>query len=219
MLERAFDAILRATTSGEARRATAAVENRKEAPSQTSPAKRSDDIDGSDERSESAQPLPAGASASSAGASQEEPRGGTAGKYRSRGGGCAATPRVPAGDIIRVLRAGAIEEFRRASPALSAACIYEEFAEGLQVAAAGWGERAANTASRCRLGAGGSPGDWRGEEAGCGNADAGGGWVSKAEFREYFEAVTDLVDLNGLSLVQDSRHCRDDGPGRVRVRV
>ncbi|CAM9483086.1 unnamed protein product [Ectocarpus sp. 6 AP-2014] len=112
-----------------------------------------------------------------------------------------AAPRVPAGEIIRLLRAGAIDGYRRASPALSAACIYAEFAEGLEGAAATRGQdREARTANHpiadCCTD---EEGDTRGGQRG--GRDKGEWGISKEEFCDYFEAVTDLVDLNGLSLV------------------
>lgn len=111
-----------------------------------------------------------------------------------------AAPRVPAGEIIRLLRAGAIDGYRRASPALSAACIYAEFAEGLEGAAATRGQDSeARTANHPIADCGTDEGNTRGGQQGSGGEGEWG--VSKEEFCEYFEAVTDLVDLNGLSLV------------------
>lgn len=119
-----------------------------------------------------------------------------------------AAPRVPAGEIIRLLRAGAIDGYRRASPALSAACIYAEFAEGLDGAAGRRGQDSEartrsgsipDTASHAIAGCGADEGGTRGGQQG--RRDEGGWGVSKEEFCDYFEAVTDLVDLNGLSLV------------------
>lgn len=119
-------------------------------------------------------------------------------------------PRILPREIIRLLRAGAVEEYRRASPALSAACIYQEFAEGLEDAAAARGkhEHTGRSAEEDDQ----TAGDRRANEvetprrhgrAGGGNIGSDGqGWgISKEEFCDYFEAVTDLVDLNGLSLV------------------
>lgn len=125
------------------------------------------------------------------------------------------TPRILPSEIIRLLRAGAVEEYRRASPALSATCIYREFAEGLEGAA---------TTARETYGisrSGGSSTDVDDHPAGdrsategetrrrnhdesedvCVGHDGQGWGISKEEFCDYFEAVTDLVDLNGLSLV------------------
>lgn len=92
-----------------------------------------------------------------------------------------AEARVPASEVLRLLRAGMLEDYRRASPSLSATCIYREFAEGLREFSSmeGYGR-----ASNNRYPSGESPG------------------LSKAELCEYFEAITDLVDLNHLSLVQ-----------------
>eukprot|EP00752_Nemacystus_decipiens_P004170 g3813.t1 len=118
-------------------------------------------------------------------------------------------PRIPASDIVRVLRAGAVDEYRRASPALSAACIYREFAEGLWVAGAKKSGSSSeegeppvddhdetNERGRYR-----QQGDTGGEEIGEDDRGIEGWGVSREEFCRYFEAVTDLVDLNGLSLV------------------
>lgn len=120
-----------------------------------------------------------------------------------------AAPRVPASEITRLLRAGAIDGYRRASPALSAACIYPEFAEGLEGAAARRGQDSEesrtrtcsnqDTAKHPIADCGTDEGDTRG--GGQGSRDEGEWGVSKEEFCDYFEAVTDLVDLNGLSLV------------------
>lgn len=123
-------------------------------------------------------------------------------------------PRIPASEIIRILRAGAVDEYRRASPALSAACIYREFAEGLGVAGARGAE---NGAKRKILGCSVDEGDHLSEDRDTnkearhkqqGDADGEGigeddreRGVSREEFCDYFEAVTDLVDLNCLSLV------------------
>ncbi|CAN0047652.1 unnamed protein product [Ectocarpus sp. 12 AP-2014] len=116
-----------------------------------------------------------------------------------------AAPRVSAGEIIRLLRAGAIDGYRRASPALSAACIYAEFAEGLEGAAATRGQDSeARTANHPIADRGTDEGDTRGGQQGSGGEGEGG--VSKEEFCDYFEAVTDLVDLNRLSLVPQVPH-------------
>lgn len=127
------------------------------------------------------------------------------------GGGGENTIRIPASKIISLLRAGAIDEYRRSSPSLSAACIYREFAEGLGAAAT----KRKHDTRREHLGStehGDRPANDRGTNQGAGprqdgvdGSDANDnerGWgVSKEEFCDYFEAVTDLVDLNGLSLV------------------
>ncbi|CAM9749739.1 unnamed protein product [Scytosiphon promiscuus] len=112
--------------------------------------------------------------------------------------------RIPAEEIVRVLRAGAIDDFRRASPALSAACIHREFAEGLAGAATITEVVGSSTGSdHCILS--GRSGGCAGTEGGRrrhGSGDDGRVLgVSKEEFCDYFEAVTDLVDLNGLNLV------------------
>lgn len=123
-------------------------------------------------------------------------------------------PRIPASEIIRILRAGAVDEYRRASPALSAACIYKEFAVGLGVASTSGADGGAR---RTILGSSANEGDHPAEERKTnkgarhrrqGDADdediaddGRGRGVSREEFCDYFEAVTDLVDLNGLSLV------------------
>lgn len=150
----------------------------------------------------------------------EEERPGT-GKEGGNGGGDEApdadvfeAPRIPANEIIRTLRAGAVDEHRRASAALSATCIYKEFAEGLGVAGA---RRAEDGARRKILGSstdkddhpaedrnaiGGARREQQGDVDGEDIDDDDRGWgVSREEFCDYFEAVTDLVDLNGLSLV------------------
>lgn len=115
-------------------------------------------------------------------------------------GGSIDAPRVPATEITRLLLGGNLDEYRQASPALSAACVYQDFARGLEDFTKG------------RLGGFSAPsvdccdGDYGGADkarGGGAEADAGEpGWVSKEEFCDYFEAVTDLVDLNGLSLTQ-----------------
>lgn len=111
---------------------------------------------------------------------------------RRHGGHSSSTtaPRVPASEIIRLLRAGAIDEYRRVSPALNATCIYEELAQGLETVT------------------GGREGEMNNDDDA-----AQRGWVSKEEFCFYFEAVTDLVDLNGLSLAKQI----DRGCGRGLV--
>lgn len=139
----------------------------------------------------------------------EQPRRGKEG-----GHGVLEAPRIPAREIIRILHAGAVDEYRRASPALSAACIYKEFADGLGVASTRGAE---DGATRKIIGSGTDEGeehnnadtnngaghrqqgdDAEGEDIG---EDDRGRGVSREEFCDYFEAVTDLVDLNGLSLV------------------
>lgn len=115
--------------------------------------------------------------------------------------------RIPASKIVSLLRAGAIDEYRRASPALSAACIYREFAEGLGAAA----RRGKHDAKVTNLGStdhddhpvtDGDTSKGVDEYNHIDDDERGSGWgVSKEEFCDYFEAVTDLVDLNGLSLV------------------
>lgn len=132
--------------------------------------------------------------------------------------GTIEAPRILPSEIIRLLRAGAVEEFRRASPALSAACIYQEFAEGLEGAVAAHGRHGIR-----RNSPGSSTdeddhpaGDRRSNEGetrrqhdeahvGCNGCDGQGWGISKEEFCDYFEAVTDLVDLNGLSLLPPAK--------------
>ncbi|CAM9245907.1 unnamed protein product [Hapterophycus canaliculatus] len=111
--------------------------------------------------------------------------------------------RIPAGEIVRVLCAGAIDSFRRASPALSAACIHRVFAEGLEGAARKrrLGESSTGSDRPLVLGRGSSDGGDRDRQRASSGGDGRGWGVSKEEFCDYFEAVTDLVDLNGLSLV------------------
>ena len=144
----------------------------------------------------------------------EEGRPGKAGEEDGNGDGDGTpgdvleAPRVPAADIIRVLRAGTVDEYRRASPALSAACIYKEFANGLGVASKSGvdgGARRENLGSSldegdhpCDTTEGGARHTQQGDPIG---EDDGRRGVSREEFCDYFEAVTDLVDLNGLSLV------------------
>lgn len=129
-------------------------------------------------------------------------------------------PRVPADEIIRVLREGAIDHFRRGSPALSAAYMYRDLAEGLEsIAAKGMSDRTTSESEN------GQPhrhhpaldaseydcvfeGDGQMCQASAAGDDLRVRGVSKEEFCDYFEAVTDLVDLNGLSLVQ---HVHPDG--------
>lgn len=133
-------------------------------------------------------------------------------------------PRVPAREIIRLLLGGFIEDFRRESPSLTAACIFSEFSLGLECAAGDVTSSPADIATittNARIRQRGSEGAVKShqevedekvvanEEQGsdCTAGRSGGSkgnaevLVSKAEFREYFQAVTDLVDLNGLSLV------------------
>ncbi len=114
----------------------------------------------------------------------------------SRQAGSSDALRVPAKNIVSLLRAGALDEYRRASPALSAACIYREFAEGLGAAATKGDHDDARSTYLDRTEHDDRP------ATDCGADERGSGWgVSKEEFCDYFEAVTDLVDLNGLSLV------------------
>ena len=130
--------------------------------------------------------------------------GGGCGGGRASGGGSIDAPRVPTTEITRLLLAGDLDEYRQASPALSAACVYQEFARGLEDVAKGLCGGSASSAE-CRDGDYGEADKARGDGAESG-ADAGEpGWVSKEEFCVYFEAVTDLVDLNGLSLTQPAR--------------
>lgn len=92
--------------------------------------------------------------------------------------------RVPASEVLRLLQKGMLEDYRRASPALSATCIYREFAEGLLEfnSMDGYGRACDDRYPSRKL-----PG------------------LSKVEFCEYFEAITDFVDLNDLSLVQQKK--------------
>lgn len=119
--------------------------------------------------------------------------------------------RVPASEVVRILCSGAVDEYRRASPALSAACIYKELAEGLEVAST---RKAEDGARRTVLGNSTDKGDHPSEsrntnkgarhsqqQGDADDEDDRGRGVSREEFCDYFEAVTDLVDLNGLSLV------------------
>lgn len=110
--------------------------------------------------------------------------------------------RISAGEIIRVLRAGAINDLRRASPALSAACIHRELAEGLEGAAAKREPGGSSTREDQHFGCSSSSSGRKGGRKRDSTDCDGRGWgVSKEEFCDYFEAVTDLVDLNGLNLV------------------
>ncbi|CAM9901999.1 unnamed protein product [Choristocarpus tenellus] len=91
---------------------------------------------------------------------------------------------LPATEIMKQLRArGSVEQYRISSPALSAICQYPEFEAALEAAA----------------GDGRGTGKDRNEEGNSGNAGAAVG-LCKEEFCAFFDAITDLVELNHLSL-------------------
>lgn len=130
-----------------------------------------------------------------------------------RGGGNIDAPRVLASEITRLLLAGDLDEYRQASPALSAACVYQDFARGLEDVAKERHGRSSTSNADCRNG------DYSGVGKARGDGDdvcAGErGWVSKEEFCDYFEAVTDLVELNGLSLTQPA--CRQSSTTALKA--
>lgn len=121
-----------------------------------------------------------------------------------------APDRVSAGEIVRLLHGGAIEEYRKASPALSAARLYRDFAEGLMFSAEAdtgnydisAGGALSFDSDRRRFPDNTNVQSERRAQCDGDEAKAGGRYkgVSKEEFCEYFEAVTDLVDVNSLSL-------------------
>lgn len=198
VLERAYDELFRLVSSeaSEEEESPANVSSRPLALEETGgkSTTASSPIDGNSRRRRGGEEQEAGGRAPLRG--REGPLGGLPG-----GSGADDSPGIPADDIIRLLREGAIDEHRRASPALSAACIYQEFAQGLKGAAkTSTKGRATDTDDR-----GGNRG---GEAARCDDVrEKGGGWVvSKEEFCDYFEAVTDLVDLNDLSLAPRACH-------------
>lgn len=109
--------------------------------------------------------------------------------------------RVPASEIMRLLHEGKLEWFRRASPSLKAICIFPEFSSSLEgtVSDAGneWilGRKDARKREFTQ-----KEETERGPEKAQTNIQGGTG-LTKDEFCEFFEAITDLVDLNELSLV------------------
>ena len=132
---------------------------------------------------------------------------------RARGEPDRSEMRVPASEILRLLRAGAIEDYRRASPALTATCMYREFAQGLgevvhdggNVSRGGWESKVEENAHDRELKRvdRGPDSAFTAESDSGGRGEASDLGLTKAEFCEFFEAVTDLVDLNGLSLVRN----------------
>lgn len=177
-----------------------------------------------------AEPTSATNGASEEGQNGREKVEGNGGSDESPDAGGLKAVRIPASDILRILRAGAVDEYRRASPALSAACIYKEFAEGLSVASM---KSAEDGARRNILGSSADLGGQRTENCvanigprrqqgdadgeGAGEDDRGRG-VSKEEFCDFFEAVTDLIDLNGLGLVPQVQQGRESAaftPGHL----
>lgn len=103
--------------------------------------------------------------------------------------------RVPATEIMRILQEGKLGKFQRASPSLAALCIFPEFAAGLQ--------RIASNYNECL------DGNSQAEEVAPDPGNEGRGntetrlqvGLTRDEFCEYLEAVTDLVELNNMSLV------------------
>lgn len=114
---------------------------------------------------------------------------------------------------MSALLAGLADDFRRASPSLTAVCMFSEFAQGLECAAGTVTSPDISANNAGRWGSTGVVEDNQGVDnvaenqvVGVGAAGRGGGvpeglGLSKAEFCEYFQAITDLVDLNGLSLL------------------
>lgn len=103
--------------------------------------------------------------------------------------------RVPPAKIMELLLGGKLDGFRRASPALTAVCIFEGFTAALGSV----GSRAATHPSE--------QGNAQEAMVEAGHGDQGsmetldGVGLTKDEFCEFFDAVTDFVELNKLSLV------------------
>lgn len=143
----------------------------------------------------------------------------SAGGTTSNACGYDITQRVPAEKIMEALLTGLVEDYRRASPSLTAVCMYPEFAQGLKecvadtVTSPSTGECATSRWGSADIGKDNQGVDDSGETPFNNNDGAMGRdgrvvgrlGISNAEFCEYFEAITDLVDLNGLSLVPKGR--------------